>query len=126
ARVGLAWMQIGHGLAAALKERALEGGGQETAVEAIEPARWYHAAAEHEEAGQVTARAAQAISNPCSHAGPTLLAVARVDEVIGVGVLGKSRNHRTDDAQVVDLAGDVGEQVADRQPALAVTAKSPG
>ena len=45
-----------------------------------------------------------------------------MQEVVGAGVLGEVRDHRADDRQVVDAAGDVREQVADRDAALAVAA----
>ena len=79
------------GLLAALEERALIRGRQEAAAEAVEAAGRDHAAAEHDEAGQVAALAAQAVGDPRAHARPALLAVAGVQEVVGVGVLGEVR-----------------------------------
>ena len=79
------------GLRAVLEERALVRRRQEAAAEAVEAAGRDHAAAEHDEAGQVPALAAQAVGDPRAHARPALLAVAGVQEVVGVGVLGEVR-----------------------------------
>ena len=112
----------GHG---GLEDRALVGGGEEAAVEVVQPAGRDQAAVEDDEAGQVLALAAQAVGGPGAHAGPALQAGAGVEEVVGVGVLGKFAGHRADERQLVHDLGHVREQIADPRPALAVPAELP-
>src|SRR5262249_34844448 len=121
----LAAYDIGHRRIARLEDGALVGGGQEAAVEVVQAARRNESAVEDEEAGQVLALAAPAVAEPRAHARPTLNAAAGVQEVVGAGVLGELRHHRADDGQIIGAAGDVREQLADPQAALAVPAELP-
>ena len=78
------------------------------------------ARAEHDEAGQVLVLGAQAEGQPRAEAGPDRLHVARVHHEqrgLVVGIVGVQR---ADDAQVVDAAGEVREQLGDLDAALAV------
>ena len=108
-----------------LEERALVRRRQEAAAEAVHPAGRDEPAVEHDEPRQILALRAQTVRHPGAVAGSALEAAAGVEEVIGVGVFREVRDDRPDDRQVVDPPGDVGEQVADRDPALAVVAELP-
>ena len=79
------------------EDRALEGRGQEAAVEVVQPAGRDQAAVEDDEAGQIVVLAPQAIVDPRPHAGPALNAGSGMEEIVGAGVLGKFRHHRADE-----------------------------
>src|SRR6185436_7959352 len=48
-----------------------------------------------------------------------------MQEIIGVGVLGKAGCHRAYDCQLIHMLSNVREQFAHRYPAVAVTSKLP-
>src|SRR5262249_50295228 len=116
--------QIGYGMFALAKQRSLVRRWEKAAAEQVEPARWDQAALEHDEAGQIVAFAAQAVSNPTAHTRPALKSRAGVHEVVGRGVLGVIRDHRADDRHVVDAGSHVRKQVTDVRAGLAVFAKA--
>jgi hypothetical protein len=117
--------QIGHRQSAGLENRALERGGQEAAVKIVEATWRNQPAVEDHKARQVAALAPQAIGHPSAGAGPPLLAVTRVEKIIGIGVLGKVGDHRTHYREIINAACDMRKQLAHRDPALAVLSKLP-
>src|SRR4051812_43952922 len=82
--------------------------------------------ADGNEAGQVLVFRTQAVRDPRSHAG--------ADEGVAAGVQFQKRSavprvravHRANQAQVIDAAGDVWEQLADPGAPLAVLLELPG
>ena len=99
---------------------------EEAAAEVGDAAVGGDAAVEDDEAGEVLVGAAEAVGSPGAHAGPAEQRVAGVDAVDGVGVVGGEGGHRADDAEVVGAGAEVGEEVADGKPALAVAFEFPG
>src|SRR5262249_39956552 len=117
--------EVSDGLGAAAEEGALEGGGEGTGAGAIEAGGGERAGIEDDETGQLLVLGAEAVGDPGAHAGAALLAVAGVEKVVGVGVLGEVGGDGTDDGEVVDALGDVREEIADGDAALAVVAEAP-
>ena len=48
-----------------------------------------------------------------------------MQEVVGIGVLGKLARHGADDRQLIGDSAEVGKEIADRNAALAILAKGP-
>ena len=48
-----------------------------------------------------------------------------VNEVVRLGVLVSLTGHAADDAEIISAGGDVGKQLADRDPALSVAVEVP-
>src|SRR5439155_10052148 len=119
-------MDVGHRVCAGFEDGGLVGGGEEAGVEVIEAARRNQAAVEDYEAGEVFGFGAQAVGDPCAHAGPALRARAGVEEVVGGGVLGKVGSHGADEGEVIGARGDVGEEIGDGQAGFAVVFELPG
>lgn len=49
-----------------------------------------------------------------------------VEEVVGVGVFREVRCHRANDAEVINVLGDVWKEIADRDATLAILPELPG
>ena len=87
-------LDVGNGLAAGLENRALEAGREKAAVEVVEAPRRNQPAIEHDEARQVIARAANAVSDPRSHAGTPELPRAGVHKQLRRRVIEQLRPAR--------------------------------
>src|SRR5262249_34831345 len=99
---------------------------QEAGGEVLQPAAGHDVEAEHDEAGQVLVRAAQAVVDPRAEARPAGVVAAGVQEQYPGRVQRQVRLHGADGGQVVGAGGDVREQLADRQAAFAVAIELPG
>jgi len=81
---------------------------------------------EHHEAGQVAAYAAESVRHPRAETRPPLLTVPAVPEVVRVWCARRSSTPiERITARFVGALSDVREQIADRQPALAVLLELP-
>src|SRR6185436_17110885 len=93
-------LEVGDGGIGRTEDRALEGGGEEAAVEVVEAADGDEPAVEDDEAGKVLVVAAQAVADPRAHAGASLQSCPGVEEVVRAGVLREGGRHRSDHAEV--------------------------
>ena len=82
--------------------------------------------ADHHEPRQVLILATQAVKQPGADAGPRERLLAGVHLQAGAVVVDVVRHHRANHAQVVDMAGQVREQLADFDPALTVAGELEG
>jgi hypothetical protein len=101
-------------------------GGQESIAEDVDPTQWHAAAGEHDEAGQLVAFAAEAVTHPRASTRISAEGEAGVHEVIRLRMLVPDAGHRTDDGEVVGAGADVREQFADGKTGLAVAFELPG
>ena len=116
--------QVEDGLALAAQRHALVGGGQEAAAPVDRAAaRAARTALQDDKPRQVGRLAADAVGDPGAHRRPAELAAAGVHEQLGGRVVEQRGLAGGHDAQVVDHAGGVRQQVADPGAALAVAPK---
>ena len=104
---------------------ALGPGGEEGGAPVIHAAVG-EGGADGDEAGEVFVFGAEAVEDPGAHAGADLGVAAGVEFEEGAAVGGVAAVHGADDAQFIGALGDVGEEVADGEAALAVLAELPG
>ncbi len=102
---------------------ALVGAGQEGGLPVLRLLNGVAARTHGDEAGQVLVVAAQAVGHPRTHARPNLPGFAAVHQQQRRLVIGHVGVHRANDADVVDAAGGVREQVAHLDTGLAVSLK---
>ena len=81
---------------------------------------------DRDEAGQVVALGPEAVERPRPERGPDELRAARVQHQVGFRVGREVGLHAADDAQLVGVRGDLGEQLGDPEPALAALLELPG
>ncbi len=105
---------------------ALVGAGQEGRLPVLRLLDGIAARTHGDEAGQVLVVAAQAVGHPRTHARPDLPGLAAVHEQQRRLVIGHVGVHGADDADVVDAASRVREQVADLDADFAVPLKAEG
>ena len=84
------------------------------------------AGAHDDEPRHVLILGAEAVGDPGAERGPDLAGLAAVHEQQRGFVVGDIRLHRADDAHVVDVLGDVGEEVGNGDARLTVAAEGKG
>lgn len=89
------------------------------------PRRASRAALEDDETRQIVALAPQTVSHPRAHARPPKLSAASVHEQLGGSVIEQLGFAGLDDRQLIHDLGGMGQQVADRRPAVAVLLETP-
>ena len=82
--------------------------------------------ADGDERGQILVLGSQAIRHPGTHARPNELIAPGVELEQRAAVGWVRAMDRPQNAEVVDMLGDIGKQLAHRQPALAVSPELPG
>ena len=101
-------------------ERALVDTGEEAGLPVFAVLDRITAGAHGDEAGEVLIFRAESVGDPGAEAGSALDGVTAVHEHEGWLVIRDVGLHGADDGEVVGAAGDVGENVADLEAALAV------
>ncbi len=102
--------------------RPLVYGGQERRAPVVDAAM-AEVRGDRDEAGQILVFRPEAVSDPGPHTRPDEGIAACVKFQKGTAVPRIRTVHRVDDAQVVDLTGQVGKQLADGGPTLPVALK---
>ena len=100
--------------------RSLEGPREEGAPPVARPPDRHSAGHQRDEAGEVVILLPHAPGQPGAEAGAHLPHVAGVHQHQRHLVVGKLDMHRTDDGELVGVAGKVRKEIADRDAALAV------
>ena len=118
-------MHVGHAIALRAEQAALVRRRQEAVAEELAPAGRDEPTVDHHEVRQIVARVAQAVRHPRAHARAAHDAGARVQEVVGIGVLVELAGHRAHHAEVVRAARHVREERRHLEPALAVARELP-
>ncbi len=111
-------------LAEGTDARALIDGGQEGAAEVL--GSELERRRQGDEAGKVLVFGTEAVEDPGAHGRADELGRAGVKLDEGLGMIRDVGVHRTDEAQVVGVAGDVGEEFRDPEPGLAVLTELEG
>ncbi len=115
---------LGDGLALVADAGRLAGRRQEGAAVVLRPAV-APGRLDGDEAGQVVVLGPEAVERPRPQRGPDELRAAGVQHQIGLRMGRQVGVHAADDAQLVGMRGDLGEQLRDPEPALAVLAELP-
>ena len=99
--------------------------GKEGAAEVFQPAVRHPVVVQHDVAGEVAVRGAEAVRHPRAEARSLPETAPGVQQEVRLPVEREFADHRADDAEFVGDAGDVREEVADPEAALAALLELP-